>query len=236
MLLIILGIIAGMLTTLSGFGGGLFLLVSVSLLWDPLTALAVTAAALLAGSLQRLYLFRSHVCWQVAGLFVVGVVPGCLAGAWLAVSVPAVALRALILIMALLGAVHALAQWAWRLPARALVPSGAAIGVISASAGGVGPLVGPLFLSTGLQGNAYIATISAAAVAINGGRLIGYGAGGMVGTGTVWMAAVLALGLMAGNWLGRTCRDRMGEDLLRRVEVLAPFVCAVLALVGLGRP
>ena len=48
-----LGTIAGILTTLAGQGGGLFLLLAIAALVGPHEALAITAPALLLGNLHR---------------------------------------------------------------------------------------------------------------------------------------------------------------------------------------
>ena len=50
MLLAALGIAAGLITTVSGFGGGMLLVSVLALVWDPLSALTVTSVALLIGN------------------------------------------------------------------------------------------------------------------------------------------------------------------------------------------
>src|SRR5688572_16373782 len=82
-----LGLVAGALTTVAGLGGGVFLLLSLSVLWGPTTALATSSLALLVGNLHRTFLYRKSVNWPIARAFVVGAVPGAVLGALLAVAV-----------------------------------------------------------------------------------------------------------------------------------------------------
>lgn len=234
MVLIPLGIAAGMLTTITGFGGGMLLVVALALVWDPLTAFTVTTMALLAGNMHRLALYRRDVSMPVLVPMAIGIVPGSLLGASLALAVPGVVLHGLMLTAALLSLVSYGMRLHWRVPRRALAPSGGVIGVMSATSGGVGPLMSQVILATGLSGDGYIATMAAAAVAIHIGRLSGYGLGGLVDARAAGYAAILAVALMVGNWLGRWTRGRLSAVQLGRLELAAPILCALLALIGLG--
>ena len=49
----LLGILAGILTTLAGLGGGMLLVLALSLTSSPVTELAATAPALSLGNLHR---------------------------------------------------------------------------------------------------------------------------------------------------------------------------------------
>ncbi len=235
MLLILLGIIAGSLTTIAGFGGGLFLVVVLSLQWGPLAALSVTSLALLVGNGHRLYLFWRHVDRPVAGPLVLGLLPGSVAGAYLAVGLPASVLHLLILSMTLLALVRLWTRAAWRFPSRALGPSGVVIGAIGATSGGAGLLAGPMLLSSGLSGDRYIATITISAVVMQIGRIAGYGASGALPEDALLSAGLLAVALVIGNSLGRHLRGALGRAHLTRIEYAAPLICAVLAICGLGR-
>jgi uncharacterized membrane protein YfcA len=106
MVLVPLGIAAGMLTTLTGAGGGMFLLVVMALVWDPLTALTVSALALLVGNSHRLWLFRQEVSRKVLIPMLCGGIPGSLLGSTLAVALPAAALHGIMLAMAALSLAH----------------------------------------------------------------------------------------------------------------------------------
>jgi hypothetical protein len=64
--LVPLGLLAGVLTTVAGMGGGMMLVVVLSLVWDPRVALASTAPALLVGNAHRAYLYRAQVARQIS--------------------------------------------------------------------------------------------------------------------------------------------------------------------------
>ena len=170
MLLALLGVAAGLITTVSGFGGGMMLVSALALLWDPLTALTVSSLALLVGNAQRLFMFRRSVRLRVAAPLVFGAVPGSLLGALVAGSLPPLFLQIAILGVTGLALWRAVSRTTWVFPMRALGPSAAAIGALAAMSGGGGFLLGPMMLSAGIIGETYIATGALTAVFIHMGR------------------------------------------------------------------
>ena len=64
-LYVLLGVLAGALTTVAGLGGGMLLIYALAALGDPHVALAATAPALLVGNLHRLARDVSQASSQV---------------------------------------------------------------------------------------------------------------------------------------------------------------------------
>jgi uncharacterized membrane protein YfcA len=230
-----LGLAAGILTTIAGLGGGFLLLVAMSLLSDPMTALAATSPALLASNAHRGFLFRQHVSRRVALPFALGAAPGGIAGGLLAGSLPPHALHAIMVGVALLGITRALGWWSLRVPPAAIAPAGFFVGAMTGTSGGAGILAGPVLLASGLRGDPYVATIAVAAVAMHSGRLGAYVASGEVTRSTLVMAAVLFVALAAGNLVGRRIRSWFAEATKLRVEIAALVACVLLSLIGVGR-
>lgn len=233
MTLVLLGVAAGMLTTISGFGGGMMLVAALAVLWDPIAALTVTSIALLVGNGQRLWMYRRTTSLRVAGPLLLGALPGSLAGATLAVAIPPVAVQIAIVATTLLAVARAIFGWTFTPPKNALFLSGAVIGAIAATTGGAGVLIGPLILATGVIGDRYIGTMALVATTMHIGRLSGYALNGQVDSSIIVAAAILAGSLVAGNLLGRAVRGKLTAARLRVVEYAAPVVCATVAFAGL---
>lgn len=231
-----LGVASGALTTMAGLGGGVLLLIALSLAWGPTGALAVSAPALLLANLHRFWMFRRDADLRVAGSFVAGALPGALVGGALAARVPEPVLAWLLVAMTLAAVARALGWWRWRPRPSVLLPAGAGIGVLSGTSGGVGALVAPLLMATGLSGRAYVATAALCAVAMNTGRVIAYGAVGLVTGETLARTAVLTGALLAGNLAGgRLRRSLLDDRRARRLEMGTLLVCVALGLIGVGR-
>ncbi|MDI1484332.1 TSUP family transporter [Polyangium sp. y55x31] len=235
-LLPVFGVLAGVLTTMAGLGGGILLLLGLSIVWGPAAALASTAPAMLFGNLHRLWLLREEFDRPTAKAFAWGAVPGSFLGGLMAAWMPEDVLRWLMLAMTAAALGRAFGLYTWKPRAAAMTPAGLGIGAISATAGGAGLLVGPLFMAAGLTGKRFVGTIAAAAVALHTGRVAAYGLGGMMTEETVVRATVLTVAVMGGNMVGLWLRDRvLDERRAERLELGALVVCMGLSMLGVGK-
>ena len=230
----LLGVAAGFLTTVSGMGGGLMLVIALSAVWGPHVALPTTALALLVGNLHRLTLFRGHVRPEIARPLLLGLIPGSIVGSLLVAGMPAGLIHAVMLGLAAFALVRALVGCHWRIPRAVLAPAGGAVGVMAGTSGGAAVLTAPLLLASGLRGDEYLATVALAAVAMHVSRTIGYGAGGLVGADTFAWAGFLALTLIAGNLIGKRVRAHLPEALRTGLEYGVLATCTVLSVLGIG--
>jgi uncharacterized membrane protein YfcA len=233
-ILVAVAVFAGMLTTISGFGGGLLLVLAVAAIAGAKVALAATAVALLIANVHRIWLYRTDVGARVTVPLLVGLVPGALAGAWGAAAIPEWTVHGIMGAVVAMSLARVYLGWTWSPGPRLLTVSGLVVGVLAGGAGGAGFLVGPIVLAAGLAGRRYLATVAVSAVAMHVARIAGYGAGGLMTAEVLRIAAVLTPALLVGNLLGNALRDRIPEVWQRRIEIGAPVVCVVLALVGLG--
>lgn len=232
----LLGLAGGLVSTLFGFGGGMILAIALALTVSPLAALAVASLALLTGSIHRVVLFKHGLRLGDAHRWGLGIAVGSILGGMLAHHVPDYMLRAAFVVAA------ALALLPRRDPSTAprahtslLVPAGGAIGFIGAGTAGVGPLASSTLVATGHVGDRYIALMSLTGVALNLGRIVGYGASGALEVGLLWASSSAAVGLFAGNALGKRVRHHVDPRHVERFERIIPWACLGLALLGLLR-
>ncbi|MAQ13380.1 MAG: hypothetical protein CMN30_01070 [Sandaracinus sp.] len=239
LLLTLFGLVAGSVSTLAGLGGGLVLTLALATLWEPTRALATAAPALLLGNVHRVTLFRAHLDRRLAAPFVIGAVPGALLGGFAAVRLPEGTLRVVILGVALLAVVHELwgRRHRWPAPPTWAIGAGSFVGGILAATGGGGGLVlGPLLLAAGARGERFMVTASLTAICMHVARLVAYGASDVVSSRTLADALVVAAAIVAGNALGRRLREPLGlAGESRRGTALTYAVLGVsitLAVVG----
>jgi hypothetical protein len=232
-ILLPLGLFAGALSTVAGMGGGILLVLSLSLSSDPLTALTTTAPALLVANLHRAWLYRSALDRRVGGAFVLGAFPGALLGSLLAVALPSGVLPWVLLVVCALAVARGLGGLRWTPGPRALTPAGFVAGGVAATSG-AGMFVSPLLLAAGLRGDAFIATASAAAFSMHVARILGYGLGGAIHIETLGASGLLALALLLGNLVGRHVRGRLGERTTLRITYAVMALLLALAIAGVA--
>lgn len=233
-LVAVLGCGAGVLTTVAGLGGGMVLLLALSVVLSPAQALTATAPALLVGNLHRLAMFRKDLQVSVASHFALGALPGAVLGGLCVAHVPEGVVRLAMLVLMMLAVFRAVGLLTFTPSARWLVPAGAGVGVVTAGGGGAGVLAAPLLLGAGLRGHAYVATGACCAVVMHAGRLLAYGASGLMNSSAWGCAAVLAVSIPIGNALGRYVRTHVTEVTMHRVEVGAMVLGTTLAVWGLA--
>lgn len=225
------GLIGGLISTLLGLGGGMVIILALSLLVGPRFALVVTAPALLLGSLHRFSLFRRHLDRRVARVFLLGAVPGTLLGSLLAVGMPEWVMRWLLVVATLAAVARALGRLDWTPGPRAIAPAGfVAGGVISTS--GVGLLVAPILLAAGVRGDAFVATTAAVGATMHVTRLGGYAAGGLLTGESAWASLFVAVAVLLGNLAGWRIREALSETTKDRSTYVMMVLLVVLAVVG----
>lgn len=229
---LLLGLAAGAMTTLAGLGGGLMLVLALSVLVDPWYAVAITAPALLVGNLHRLIMYRRFAEWRLVRPLVLGIVPSALIVGLFTARLPAWVLYSLMATLTGLAVLKTFMRWQWRVPHRVLPLFGAGFGGIGASAGGGSALLlAPLLLSEGLTAERYIATGAACGTVMHGSRMIAYSVGGTLPEGLLVDGIVLILAVAGGNWIAARIRPYMTAPMARRVE-LGGLVVAVIMSIG----
>jgi len=235
LLLAALGLIAGVLTTIAGMGGGLFLVAVLTVLHGPHLALTLTTPALFVSNGHRAYMFRRDIDRRVAGMVALGAIPGAMVGGLVLPALPPLVVTSLLVAVTVVALLRAWGFIKLKLRARSLAAAGAAVGALAATSGGAGLLVGPIVLSTGLTGLSYVATVAACAVALHLGRIVGYGAAGLLTLDLLPSIAALLAGLLLGNLVGRRARDYIPKKIEPKIEIGALVVSTALAVVGLVR-
>lgn len=230
MWILLIGLTAGVVTTVAGLGGGTLTVLSLALLLDPLSALVISAPALTLGNGHRLWMYRRHVNGAIARRLIAGVVPGSLLGGLVATQLPGSLIQWMMGGMALLALVRALGLVQGTVPRPWLPAIGALLGGLNATSGATGPLTGALLQSMGLYQVEYIATLGSLAVALHGARLLGYGLGGAVSGEQLVLGVVLAAAVAVGNLLGDRLRRWMGDARQRLAQQAALFATLSLAL------
>lgn len=230
-----LGLLAGTLTTLTGQGGGLLLLLVLSPIVGPHAALALTTPALLVGNAHRALLFRRDLALDVGGRVVLGALPGALVGGLFASRAPAFVLEVALVGLTGLVVARAFGLVSFAAPRWALPFAGFVVGALTGTAGGAGILVAPLLMAAGLSGNRYVATAGLVGTAMHTGRVIAYGATGLLAREHLLAVAGLAVALSLGNTLGERLRARVPERVMAKVEVGALVTFVGLALAGFAK-
>ncbi|MDX9862216.1 MAG: sulfite exporter TauE/SafE family protein [Rhodospirillales bacterium] len=166
----VMAFIAGVVGGLSGMGGALVLSPFIAPLIGVKAVVPVLSVAMLFGQGGRVWVYRDSLSPRIAAGFLLGIIPGTMIGATLYAAIPPDAVN-LLLGMFLIAIVpwrrRAQRRQAFQLQGAGLVLASVGIGILAGSTIGVGILLFPLVMASGLVGAALIATKALISISIH---------------------------------------------------------------------
>jgi uncharacterized membrane protein YfcA len=226
------GVGAGALTTVAGLGGGILLIAGLSMVWAPAMVLAVTAPALFVGNASRVAFLYKQVAWKMVGAFALTGVPTALAASLLAASAPTAVVKIAIASLLVAFVAHevlnpkreaaAVSQSPWLTPV-----AGAIAGTVSGLTGGAGFVAAPLLERQGLTPTRLVATSSACMGLLHLTKGLGFSLGAVLTPALLPAAAVLAVGIMAGNAVGTRVLAGLSKETFRKLLLGALALAAI---------
>lgn len=234
-----LGGLAGMLTTAAGLGGGLFFTLVASAFLGPHAALVIAAPALLIGNVHRAWMFRYAITRRFVLPFAVPAAAGAALGGLITVHLSAAVIEVLFVLTFVAALVKGYlgkrAATVGNSVNRRSAPLAFFGGVVSATSGGGGLIFIPLMLGAGARGDRFVASAAVVATSVHVGRVIAYGAGGLVSSSTLLSALWVALAIVMGNWVAKRLIQRHGlsHDQRLALTLLSFVLCGVAAFWGM---
>lgn len=237
MLVLIIGLIAGTVGGLIGFGSSIMLMPALVFALGPKAAVPVMAIAGLMANASRVAVWWREVDWKAALAYSSTAVPAGALGAMTLVRLDAqkveLALGAFLLAMIpirrwLLSRGFTINRWQ-------LAIVGAVIGFLSGIVATVGPINTPFFLAYGLTKGPYVSTEAL------GSALVGVSKAVTFRTFDALPAEIIATGLMVGgsvtvgSWLSKQLMHRVTTEQFRGLMDGVLFVAGLLLLWGAFR-
>jgi hypothetical protein len=216
----VVGVLAGGLAALSGFGIGSLLTPTLAIVAGTKLAVAATTIPHLVGTAQRFWLLRRHVDRRVLWSFGVTSAIGGLAGALLHARASGRALAVVFGCLLLLAGTTELTGWMRRVRwgRSAGWIAGALSGVLGGLVGNQGGIRTAAMLGFEVPKEAFVATTAAIALFVDGARLPVYLATAGGDIARIWPLILLATAaVVAGTAVGTRMLGRIPEQHFRKV-------------------
>lgn len=233
------GFAAGVITTVAGIGGGISLVALLSLVAEPRDVVGLTAPVLMIGNGTRFVMFRGEVDRPAARWLLAGAVPAAVAGALLLPQLPGRAIQigmgALLLTFVVVQLVRERRDRPPRSEAIAApvgLPVGIALGGLSATVGGAGPVNAPYLHARGLRKGAFAATNAITNGTVHALKTGVFLVNGILTVGNLGAAAAAAVTVTLGNRAGQAILGRISEELFVRLLLVAVTIAAVRLILG----
>lgn len=167
-LVLLLGLVAGTVGGVVGFGTSIMLMPALVIVFGPREAVPIMAIASIMANASRVAAWWRDVNWPAVAAYSVTAVPAAALGAATLLRLPVGVVEAVlgVFFISMIPARRWMAarQWTLRLPHLALV--GAAIGFITGIVVSTGPINAPFFLAHGLVKGAYLSTEALGSLAV----------------------------------------------------------------------
>jgi uncharacterized membrane protein YfcA len=200
-----LGLVAGTLSGIVGFGASIMLMPVLMLAFGPQEAVPMMAIAALLANFSRVLVWWREVEWRVNAYYCATAVPFAALGARTLLVLDPRLVEGILggLFLVMIPARRWLFARGLRVEAWHMSLVGAAIGFLSGLVASTGPINTPFFLAYGLVKGAYIATEALGSMAIGITKAIVFRRFDALPLETVWRGVLVGASLMVGSRLAK---------------------------------
>lgn len=203
--ILIVGLVAGTVSGVIGFGSSIMLLPVLVVAFGPLQAVPIMAVAAILVNLSRIMIWWREVDWRACGVYAMTGVPAAALGAnTLLVLPPRVIEGALGAFFILMIPVR---RWAasrnLRLRLGHLAVLGAVLGYLTGIVVSTGPITAPVFLMYGLVKGAFLATEAAGSLAVYLSKAAVFRTFGALPAEILFKGLITGSSLMTGSFIAK---------------------------------
>ncbi|HEX4986810.1 MAG TPA: sulfite exporter TauE/SafE family protein [Burkholderiales bacterium] len=236
--LLLLGVAAGTIGGVVGFGSSVILMPVLTLMFGPREAVPVMAVAALLANASRVAAWWREIDWRAVAAYSATGVPAAALGASTLLVVPQrrVELFMGLFFLAVIPARRWLAAHELRIGLAQLAVAGAAVGYVTGLVASTGPINAPFFLAFGLVKGAYIGTEALGSAAVYFSKTAVFRGFGALPADVAARGLLVGCSLMAGTFLGKRLvlriepqQFRLLIEALLLVSGLAMLAAAFLA-------
>lgn len=214
LLLLILGLVAGTIGGIIGFGSSIILMPALVWMYGPRTAVPIMAVAALIANASRVMLWWREIDWRACAAYSATAIPAAALGAKTLVTIPprlADGVLGLFFILMipvrrwLVGAGLRIGLWH-------LAVVGAVIGYITGIVVSTGPINTPFFLAYGLTKGAFIGTEALGSLGMYASKAIAFRSFGVLPDTVIVQALIIGSSLMVGSYFSKRLLLRMSAE------------------------
>ena len=217
LLVLAMGLIAGTLSGVIGFGSSLMLMPVLVIVFGPVQAVPIMAIAAVLANLSRILAWWREVEWRACAAYSLTAVPGAALGARTLLVLPTGMVEAALglFFIAMIPLRRWFARRQLKLALWHLAAIGAPIGFLTGIVVSTGPITVPVFLSYGLVKGAFLATEAASSLAVYSGKVTVFRQFGALPLPIVTQGLITGASLMAGAFIAKRFVRRLPPERFR---------------------
>ena len=209
-LVLVLGLVAGTVGGIVGFGTSIMVMPALVLVFGPREAVPIMAVASIMANASRVAAWWRELDWRAALAYSAAGIPAAALGARTLLSLPVGIVEGLLglFFIAMIPARRWMARQHWRLNRWHLASVGAVIGFLTGIVVSTGPINAPFFLMYGLVKGAFLGTEALGALAVYLAKALTFRSLDALPGEAIGKGLIVGASLMAGAFLAkRTVRQ-----------------------------
>ena len=216
-LVLILGLVAGTLGGIVGFGTSILLMPALVLVYGPKQAVPIMAVASIMANGSRVAAWWREVDWRTTAAYSATAMPAAALGARTLLVLPAGVVDAVLgaFFIAMIPARRWMLRQQWRLTRAQLAGVGAVIGYVTGIVVSTGPLSTPFFLMHGLVKGAFLATEAMSSIGIYVAKAIAFRSFGALPIEAFVQGLIVGSTLLAGAFLAKRYVTQLDAERFR---------------------
>ena len=216
-LILAIGLAAGTLSGIVGFGSSIMLMPVLVIVFGPLQAVPVMAIAAILANLSRIIVWWRDVDWRICAAYSATAAPCAALGAATLLVLPARAMEIAlgVFFIAMIGVRRWMAARELKLGPAALALLGLPVGYFTGVVASTGPITVPIFLATGLVKGAFLSTEAASSLAVYVAKAAVFRNFGALPWEIVLKGLIVGSTLMAGAFIAKRFVLKMGAAQFR---------------------
>lgn len=234
LILFLAGIIAYIISTLSGGGGAIIMLPIVGFYLSPQSIAPVVNLGNMIGRPARLILFWKDIQWDLVKYYVPSALLGAIVGGLIFVQLNSSWIQIVLGIFLLTTPFQfkmGKKKYSFKMKKQYFIPLGFLVTVISTLFGATGAVLNPFYLNMGLVKEKMIATKTANSFFAGIAQIGSYAFLGAI-EGQMWFwGLAIGLGAVIGNIIGKKLLSKMSELNFRRAVLVIMVISGILMLV-----
>lgn len=232
-ILFVAGIVAFVISTISGGGGALILVPFLNFLIGTTKTAPVINLGTFIGRPARLILFWKHINWKVFWYYVPAAMLGAWVAGWFFTKVEASWLQILVgvfLISTVFQYRFGKKERSFPVQLWYFIPLGFIVSILGTIIGALGPILNPFYLNLGLDKEELIATKTVNSFFLGISQISSYAFFGLLYT-ELWIYGIaLGLGAVVGNIIGKKFLSKMKSTTFRQLLILLMVVSGILLI------
>ena len=204
-LVLIIGLVAGTVGGIVGFGTSIMLMPALVLVFGPREAVPIMAIAAIMANASRVAAWWRELDWRVTAAYSATGIPFAALGARTLLTLPpgVVELALGLFFISMIPVRRWMARQQWKLTLWHMALVGAVIGFITGIVVSTGPINAPFFLAYGLVKGAYLGTEAMGSLAVYGAKAITFRSLGALPLEIVGKGLIIGSSLVAGAFIAK---------------------------------